>query len=141
MNHDAAETVAENRRRIHAFVERLRSHLPYPVIDSALLEVSHWDGHDYGEFFIEVLRRHAKEIRFLDGWEYSRGATKEFVAAVEWADIALYDERGAHLSAAAGADLLRSAIADLTRYGVDAAALRQREIQLAELARSSAQVN
>jgi hypothetical protein len=76
---DRARQEHENRIRLAESASSLRSILPIPVIDPGLLVVSGWEGEDYSRFFLEVIARFVKEIRFLDGWEYSLGATKEFV--------------------------------------------------------------
>jgi hypothetical protein len=69
----------ENEKRMHDFAETLRKMVQYPVFNSGLLKITEWSGQNYGTFFLEVISRYARECWFLDGWEYSTGATKEFI--------------------------------------------------------------
>ena len=70
---------AENESRLSEFAQGLRKRLAYPVFDPGLLKIPRWSGPDYGNFFMEVIRRYARACWFLDGWEFSTGATKEFL--------------------------------------------------------------
>jgi hypothetical protein len=72
----AASDVREhNESKMKAYVVSLRERLSYPVIDPGLLKVEEWTSREIGEFYIEVIDLFAKEMWFMDGWQYSRGAT------------------------------------------------------------------
>lgn len=68
---------SDNEPSMRRFVSNLRTQLPYPVIDPGVLRVGHWNGKEMGDFFLRVIDQFAKEVWFMDGWEFSRGATKE----------------------------------------------------------------
>jgi hypothetical protein len=129
---NAASVREQNQARLTAFVVRLRGASPSPVIDPGLLRIDGWDGRAYGEFFIEVIRRFVSEAWFIDGWEYSHGATKEFAFCVEHG-IDRRDERGDSISAVAGAALIAAAADHIETLGVDGSKLRSRLDLLAEL--------
>lgn len=112
-----------NQARLTDFANILRSRLSYPVIDPGPLRVPHWDGHDYGMFFLEVMIRFAKEVWFIDGWEYSNGATKEFKHCIE-KGIACLDERGSTVSLETGRKMIEKAASRLENMGCDASRLR-----------------
>jgi hypothetical protein len=52
-----------------------------PVIDSGVLRVPHWSAREHGDFFLRVIAELCCDVILLDGWEYSSGATKEFIFA------------------------------------------------------------
>jgi hypothetical protein len=93
---DQAAIRRANHERMQAFVASLRARQDAPVIDPGLLRVADWPNPVYGRFFFAVICEFVKEARFLDGWEYSRGATGEFVLCVT---------RGIRCSAEAGGEL------------------------------------
>src|SRR5258707_472701 len=69
-----------NQEALTSFAIRLRMRFnPVPVIDPGPLRVSEWSAHEIGQFFLETIKRYAKEAWFIDGWEYSSGATKEYL--------------------------------------------------------------
>lgn len=112
------EIEARNRSRMQHIAEKLRRTLPYPVIDSSILQVFGWEGADYGQFFLRVIEELCFEIRFIDGWEYSRGATKEFVRAQELR-LPCFDQGGNDLTASAGIILIESAVRKMESAGVE----------------------
>jgi hypothetical protein len=101
-----AEIRKHNQTRLTNFTIQLREHLTYPVIDPGLLRVSGWAGKDYGSFFLEVMEQYAKEAWFIDGWEFSYGATREFLFFTSLGRPCI-NERGEDLSVEAGKDLIR----------------------------------
>jgi hypothetical protein len=80
---EPAEVRRRNRRALTEFCVALRKRLSIPVIDPGVLYVPEWTNAQYNSFFLKVLERYGREAWFLDGWEYSRGATGEYVWAVE----------------------------------------------------------
>jgi hypothetical protein len=122
----AASTVRdENEREMKSFVASLRSKLHYPVIDPGILKIKGWTSRQMGDFYIRVVQLFAKEIWFMDGWEYSRGATKEFQVAVAH-KIQCLNARGAYMSASEGCAMIAKAITDLTAMGIDASRFADR---------------
>ncbi|MBV9296877.1 MAG: hypothetical protein JO145_15000 [Acidobacteriaceae bacterium] len=110
----------------------MRRRLDYPVFDPGLLKVAGWSPRDHGEFFLEVIRKYAKECWFLDEWEYSVGASKEFVFC--WTiKTPCYSECGEQISVIHGIRLIRQA-ADFTRsLHLDDTKLRSRADDLVQL--------
>ena len=117
---DVRET---NQKRLTLFAQTLRNRLLYPVIDPGPLRVPNWNGHDYGLFFLEVMDRFAKEAWFIDGWEYSNGATKEFKYCIN-KRIPCVDERGSTLSLEKGKRMIERAASHIESMGADASKLR-----------------
>lgn len=112
-----------NQERLTGFANKLRKKLPYPVIDPGPLRVSAWTGHDYASFFLEVVESYAKEVWFIDGWEYSNGATKEFQYC-NIKGIICYDQTGTIISKENGIQLILRAISYIEELGHDASKLR-----------------
>jgi hypothetical protein len=128
---------AENESRLNAFVLNLRQRLKYPVFDSGLLKVSGWSGRDYSTFFLEVIRRYAKECWFMNGWEYSTGATKEFVFCCTIQTPCLV-ESGERLIARDGVRLIHEAADFVRGLGLNDTKLRWRAEDLNRLEGASA---
>jgi hypothetical protein len=116
---------AENQSRLNGFALNLRKRLGYPVFDSGLLKVPNWSGRDYGAFFLEVIRRYAKECWLIDGWEYSVGATKEFVFCCT-IEVPCLAESGQRLFPIEGMRLIREAADFVRALGLNDAKLRSR---------------
>lgn len=121
-----------NEAGLSAFAEGLRGRLSRPVIDPGLLRVDGWNPDAYDAFFLEVIRRFVGQAWFVDGWEYSDGATKEFILCTELG-LERLDERGAGLEVPSASRLLDAAIDHLAWLGVDHARLRSRRVTLAAL--------
>lgn len=122
----------ENEKRLSEVVRRLRQRLACPVIDSGLLRVSNWTGPDYSAFFLAVIRDYVRECWFLDGWEYSIGATKEFVFCSR-TRVPCFTESGASLTVPDGVDLVREAAEYVRGLQLDDAKLRSRVDDLTRL--------
>ena len=117
---------AVNEAALSAFVARLRvQHRPTPVIDPGLLRVPEWSARDVGQFFLETISRYAKEAWFIDGWEYSSGATKEYLHCVALGIPCLTAE-GGRIGPVHAVALLSSALEEIGRLGVPAPKLSER---------------
>lgn len=121
----AAEIRRHNQTQLTNFTIQLRQRLTYPVIDPGLLRVSGWVGKDYGSFFLKVMEQYAKEAWFIDGWEFSYGATKEFLFFTSLGRPCL-NQRGEPLSTQVGKDLIQDAIIRLEEKGFDSSRLKLR---------------
>jgi hypothetical protein len=126
---DLSSVREENEKRLSDVVLRLRKQLHYPVFDSGLLKIPGWSGKDYDVFFRETIRRYAKECWFVDGWEYSTGATKEFVFCFVNETLCL-DEAGRPLTVDAGTRLIRDAADFVSSIKLNDAKLRSRIVDL-----------
>lgn len=79
-----AEDVRQsNDLTMRTMVRKLRARLRRPIIDSGVLHVQHWSPGEHGNFFLRVVAELCRDVIFMDGWEFSSGATKEFVFAQE----------------------------------------------------------
>jgi hypothetical protein len=114
------------------FVLRLRKSEGAPVIDPGLLRVKGWPNAVYGRFFFAVISEFVSAAWFLDGWEYSRGATSELVLCLE-RGIPCHDERGALLSRSRIRTQIDTAAAHIEQLGHDASRFRARLDALADL--------
>ena len=108
-----------NGTRLSRFARQLRDKLPYPVIDPGLLVVDSWTGGDYLDLYLEILGRYAKEIWFIDGWQYSSGATAEYRAALE-AGMPCLDSSGERLSPNRAEALISGAVDHIGSLGLEA---------------------
>ncbi|MGO9976060.1 MAG: hypothetical protein ACLP01_25310 [Solirubrobacteraceae bacterium] len=123
---DSGDSVrAINQARLTALAKRLRAQGATPVIDPGLLRVDAWTGREYGDFFLKVIRSFAREAWFIDGWEYSHGATKEYLLCRELSRPT-FDEAGQALEPAEAETLLRDAAGRAAELQVDAEKLRSR---------------
>jgi len=120
---------ADNQERLSEIVSALRKRLAYPIFDSGLLRIPDWSGRDYSVFFIEVIRRYARECWFLNGWEFSSGATKEFVFCCS-IETPCFTESGGPLSIAEGRRLIGIAANFVHGLKLDDTKLRSREADL-----------
>ena len=115
----------ENERRLKSFVQILRTRLPYPVFDPGILRVEGWTDAQYGAFFIQILERIVKEAWFLDGWEFSHGATKEFMFCVKLG-IPCFTEGGQIIDVELGRSMIRKASDYVDALGLNGSRLRSR---------------
>jgi hypothetical protein len=117
---------AENEAALAAFVSRLRAERhPIPVIDPGPLRVTEWSAREIGQFYLDVVGRYVMEAWFIDGWEYSSGATKEYLHCRSLG-IPCFSERGAALAIQEAVALLASAVEEVGRLGVAAPKLTER---------------
>jgi hypothetical protein len=122
-----------NHERMQAFVASLREQQDSPVIDPGLLRVPEWPNPVYGRFFFAVISEFVKEARFLSGWEYSRGATSEFVLCAT-RGIPCSDERGEDLPTDNARTVIATAAQHIERLGHDASRFHARVEALNKLA-------
>jgi hypothetical protein len=94
---------------MRSFVRTLRERAARPVIDSGVLRVAHWSGSEHGEFFMRVISELCREVVFLNGWEFSSGATKEFIFSLE-RGIRCLDASGIELTLVRGERLITRAM-------------------------------
>jgi hypothetical protein len=124
--HDVASTIrSENEGKMKAFVAALRTRLSYPVIDPGLIKISEWTPTDIGDFYITVIQRFVKEIWFMDDWQYSRGASKEFQFAIT-THIVCLDANGTTIPAEVGANMISDVAKHLVQLGIDASRFADR---------------
>jgi hypothetical protein len=117
---------AANEAALTSFVARLRvQHHPSPVIDPGPLRVEGWSPREVGQFFLETISRYTKEAWFIDGWEYSSGATKEYLHCASFS-IPCFAADGRRLEPAHAVALLSSALDEIRRLAVPAPKLTER---------------
>jgi hypothetical protein len=108
----------ENEEKMKAFVGSLRGRLSCPVIDPGLIKLDGWTSREVGDFYIKVIELFAKEVWFMDGWEYSRGATKEFQFAVANGVICM-DSRGVIITSEEGCRMISDVVLHLKQLGIE----------------------
>jgi hypothetical protein len=95
------------------------------VIDPTLLhDVDDWIQSDYHRFWSEVVRRFARSVVFVDGWEYSTGCTVEFAAAVT-VGAKLFTGSFHEISPTAGVQLVARAIDEVESAKLDSTPLKR----------------
>ena len=115
----------KNEQKMNLFISILRKKLKYPVIDPSQLVVNDWSSLEIGNFFIEIIGIFAKEVWFMDDWQFSRGATKEFQFCLA-NSITCIDERGNAITAKEAEQLIGDAIAKLDSLGLDSSRFNAR---------------
>jgi hypothetical protein len=127
-----ARVRAENQACLTEFARELRASSTMPVIDPGVLRVGSWSRDMYGPFFLQVIDRFAAEAWFTTGWEYSRGASSEYVHCVS-SGIPCRDTAGAELPVDAATELLRGAAARMTELELDPAKFESRIMHLTKM--------
>jgi hypothetical protein len=131
---DAELLRSENENAMREFVRSLRSKSLTPVVDSGRLRVSQWTGAEHGDFFLEVIRTLCKEVVFMDGWNFSSGATKEFVFS-QRAGISCVDAQGLRLAVSRGRSLIVEASEYVATLGQSGEVFERRLRAIDELVR------
>lgn len=122
---DRASIRQLNQAKLSEFVAELRGSTNTAVIDPGILRVDGWPDELYGRFFIAVIERFACEARFLDGWEYSRGATSELVFCLE-NEIPCRARNGEKISPEVATELIGEAVRRLDDLGQDSVRFQAR---------------
>jgi hypothetical protein len=122
---DVSPLRRKNEERFQAFSEHLRANLACPVFNPAILRVAGWSDAEHGLFFLDVIEKYAREAWLLDGWEYSRGATKEFIHCA-MLGITCRDEQGGIVGPEEGRVRINEAVSHVEALGLDASKLRAR---------------
>jgi hypothetical protein len=105
------QVVVPNCVHVKPLVARCRQRFGGVVIDpTALDEVAGWNQRDYHRFWTQVIERFAAITVFVDGWEFSRGCTLEFVEAVRTGSRTLREDLSP-LRPEEGAQLIEQAAA------------------------------
>jgi hypothetical protein len=89
------------------------------VIDPGPLRVDGWSPRQIGDFFLQTIGRYAREAWFIDGWEYSSGATKDYLHCATLG-IPCFAENGKPLDPNQAVALLASAVEVISRLDVSA---------------------
>ncbi len=77
------EVVKPNEVEALGYSERVRAANPgLLVIDPSRLTVKGWEQDDYNGFWVELMKRHARKVVAVPGWEFSRGARGEVALGV-----------------------------------------------------------
>src|SRR5262249_39909832 len=106
--------VAPNKAHAEAVTQRLRREIRGVVIDpTAANDFPHWSQDDYRALWARVIEEFAKEVVFVDDWQYSNGCCYEFLIAQQNL-ISTLDERLKPLTLSGGVSLIGSAIAETT---------------------------
>jgi hypothetical protein len=112
------EVIEPNVKHASKVVERLRAHNSQIVIDpTAINHLAGWQQSDWLEFWLEVIRNYAKQVVFVDGWQFSSGCVQEYLAAIN-GHLPTYDERMQPISVASAVLLIRSAMKEIADRGI-----------------------
>jgi hypothetical protein len=118
-----AQVVLPNREHVRPLVRRVRAHFDAVVIDpTALEDVPGWVQDDYHSLWTEVVERCAHTVVFTNGWEYSSGCTREFLAAVRSGATLLHEDL-TRLDPRDGAQLIEDAVKSIRDHVMPSAPL------------------
>lgn len=107
-----AGAIDSNLTDLAAAAERLRSTTGSIVLDPSPLAVDDWSQADYMLLWTELIGRHASEVRFMPGWQYSLGCVGEFIHAVR-IGVATKDLEGVAIPEGEGRSLVTASISDM----------------------------
>lgn len=127
-----ANVVLPNTQRAARWVELLRWRHSALVIDPRTLTVAGWNQEQYREFWTTVLKKHARQAIFLDGWSFSHGCAIEFLEAQKHG-VECIDSNFKHLSTDTGLSVISNAIKVARAAGIPAAWIDEQENRLQEL--------
>jgi hypothetical protein len=116
---------AANQARLTEFAEMLRTRVSEPVIDPGVLRVDGWPNSMYGALFLRVIELYARETWFTDGWQYSHGATSEYLYCLR-GGISCKDASGKPLPPTLAGQLIANAVQTVNDLGLDASKLASR---------------
>lgn len=119
-----------NEQVMRAFIAELRKG-GLTVLDPSVLRVAEWTDRKTGNFFIDLIGRFVGCAWFLDGWEYSSGATKEYLFCLN-NGIETVNETGSIIDRQLANELLSKAVSDVRAQGLGGGKLEARLIGLAE---------
>ena len=118
----AREVVQVNRQHSSEVVAKLRRIRTHVIDPGVVPPVARWTQGDWLDFWEEVITRFAKELVFVDGWEYSYGSAHEFWFAHSKA-LPTLNERMQPLTLTHGIDLIQKACNVIRSRGASAARL------------------
>jgi hypothetical protein len=127
----AREVLAPNCQEGQRIAQQLRDATGDYVIDPSCFDVKGWSQEDYLSFWCCVIEKYAKEVRFNEGWEYSNGCTREFLAA-QRAGIPTKDLAGKIISLSEALHAISNAIPALRKVSIPTNAL---EVNAKELSK------
>lgn len=127
-----ANVILPNVQRAASVLEVLRWHHTGLIINPTGLDVPGWEQTDYHEFWTKVLSRYSQRAIFLNGWEYSRGCTIEFLVAQK-NGIDCVNEKLQPLDLNTAAGLMSEAIKEIEAVKGDSSAIRKSYLELMDL--------
>lgn len=110
----------KNAAVLRNFVDQLRHRATVPVIDPSIIRPVGWSDREIGDLFLEIISRFVKEAWYLDGWEFSRGATKEFVHCAKQG-IPCCDQNGNPIARETAIQMINAAATRIGELGGDSA--------------------
>lgn len=102
------QVIEPNCAEAAVVVNRVCKQLGGIVIDPTQLDVHGWSQASYHEFWTHVVQRYAHTVVLIDGWEYSSGCTKEFLAALSVGLTLLAEDLSPMSAEAARAVIIRA---------------------------------
>lgn len=102
----AVEVIRPNRQHSEQVVTDLRRTKAQVIDPGAVPSIAGWTQSDWLGFWEEVIALYAREVVFVDGWEYSYGCAHEFWFA-HTRRLPTFDERMNPLTLADGIELIR----------------------------------
>ncbi len=112
-----AEVMDPNVAAGRAVADRIRATSALPAVDPSGLSVPGWGQPEYNGFWHDIVRRHAREVVVVDGWEYSTGCCIELSAA-RAQGLIVRDEGGQEIDDDRARTFLTRAVERLTAVGL-----------------------
>jgi hypothetical protein len=126
------EVLTPNCQEGERIAQQLRERTGEYVIDPSCFDVEGWSQEEYLSFWCSVITRYAKEIRFNEGWAYSNGCTREFLAAKQ-AGIITANIEGNRISCLEAIQAISSAIIELQEVSIPTRVLEATVKELSNL--------
>jgi len=121
------------------YAAALRRSLKKPVINPGLLEAENWGQPDYRFFWRNVIEYFCEALYLKDGWEYSSGASYEYLIA-SLKGIPRIDQAGQRVPPEDAADAIANALRLLRQKNADTSFLEQVRGEIVLLSGHSAAV-
>lgn len=104
-----SNVIQPNLEEVKDKIARLRRQFDTFLVDPTRFYYPEWTQDDYRYFWGSVIERHVKIVVLLDGWQYSKGSTFEYLVASH-SNIEILSENLCKLDTETGLKMIREAI-------------------------------
>lgn len=112
------EVVNANRAHARDIIRTLREKCDTVLIDPTSFEdLQGWTQDDYRDLWARAIKKYARKVVLIDGWEYSNGCAFEFLVAQQ-NGIPIFDERHRSLSLSDGLQKIETAISEMQSHNI-----------------------
>lgn len=135
------EIIIPNAKALREFAKTVARRTTLPVANPSDFHVRNWEDNEdqYLAVWIPFVEKHAAELHMIDGWNYSTGATMEFLTFLEkqksGQSVKIYDHEGKEIDAKRGLELVQEGIENIRTRGFHVEKLEKAYEKLKETVR------